>query len=200
MPDVYLDPKSLKTLVVSAIEVYNRETNGFISGKFSVKKIKGHEKSILSLYTVFPLQTADRKPSQVVNGNNLAHIRAVSSLSAMNMPLVGGFHSHTDYSQDFSPYPELSSDDVNFIEDEMKHLNNNGHNIHKWLEILMTIRKKDYSSAHKKGIKTVSFKNKIGLNIVTNPYTSYKITLAGYWLQNGTQKLKIVDEPKIFVK
>ena len=200
MHDIFLNSKSLKTLVVSAVEVYNRETNGFISGNFSVKKIKGRDKSVLSLQTVYPLQTAARKPSQVVHGNNLAHQRTVSSLSALNMPLIGGFHSHTDYSHDFSPYPELSSDDVDFIEDEMKHLNNNGHNIHKWLELLMTVKRKDYSSAHKKGIKINNFKKKVGLNVVTTPYTSYKITLAGYWLQNGTQKLKIAEEPKIFVK
>ena len=200
MHDIFLDSKSLKTLVVSAIEVYNRETNGFISGKVSVKKIRGKEKPVLSLQTVYPLQTAERKPSHVVNGNDLAHRRAVSSLSAMGIPLVGGFHSHTDYSQDFSPYPELSANDVDFIGDEMKQLNLNGHNTHKWLELIMSVKKKEFSSSHKKGIRINPFKRKLGLEIITTPYTSYKITLAGYWLQNGAQKLKVEKEARIFSK
>ncbi len=198
MHDIYLNPKSLKTLVASAIEVYNRETNGFISGKLVLKKIKNRDKPLISLNTVYSLQTSERKPSQVVNGNALAHKRAVTSLAAMNIQLIGGFHSHTDYNPDFNPYPELSTDDVNFIGDEMKHLNNSGHNIHHWLELLMAVKKKEYSSAHEKGIKINPLKKRLGLEITTDPYTSYKITLAGYWLQNGTQKLRIEKEAKIF--
>ena len=51
-----------------------------------------------------------------------------------------------------------------------------------------------------KGIKVKPFKRKLGLEVITAPYTSYKITLAGYWLQNGTQKLRVDGEAKIFVK
>ena len=200
MPNIFIDPKNLKTLATSAIEVYNRETNGFIAGKPVLMKIKGRERPVISLNTVYPLQTSDRKPSQVVNGNDLAHNRALSSLSAMNIPLIGGFHSHTDYSQDFDPYPELSHHDVDFIADEMKQINSHGGNIHRWLEVLMTVKKRDYSSVHKKGIKVKPFKRKLGLEVITAPYTSYKITLAGYWLQNGTQKLRVDGEAKIFVK
>ncbi len=200
MYDICFNPKTLKTLAASAIEVYNRETNGFIAGRPILKKVRGKKKPVISINTVYPLQTSDRKPSQVVNGNDLAHKRAVSSLSAMNIPLIGGFHSHTDYSQDFDPYPELSHHDVDFIEEEMKQINSQGHSIHKWLEVLMTVKKREYSSTHKIGIKINPFKRKVGLEVITNPYTSYKITLAGYWLQNGTQKLKISRETKIYVK
>ncbi len=197
MSDIFIDPKNLKTLATSAIEVYNRETNGFIAGRLVLKKVKGKERPLISISTVYPLQTSDRKPSQVIHGNNLAHSRALSSLSAMNIPLIGGFHSHTDYSQDFDPYPELSHNDVDFIEEEMKQINLHGRNIHRWLEVLMTVKKREYSSAHKTGIKTKPFKRKLGLEVITSPYTSYKITLAGYWLQNGTQKLRIDSEAKI---
>ena len=200
MYDIYIESKTLKTLATSAIEVYNRETNGFIAGRPTIMKINGKEKPIISLNTVYPLQTAERKPSQVVNGNDLAHNRAVSSLSAMNIPLIGGFHSHTDYSPDFSPYPELSHNDVDFIADEMKQINIHGHNIHRWLEVLMTVKRKEYNSSHKTGIKTKPFKRKLGLEVITNPYTSYKITLAGYWLQNGTQKLRVDSEAKIIFR
>ncbi len=200
MYDICINPKTLKTLATSAIEVYKRETNGFIAGRPTLMKIRGKEKPVISLHTVYPLQTADRKPSQVVNGNDLAHRRALSSLSAMNFPLLGGFHSHTDYNPDFSPFPELSHNDVEFIEDEMKQINSHGGNIHRWLEVLMTIKKKEYSSTHKTGIKTKPFKRKLGLEVITAPYTSYKITLAGYWLQNGTQKLRIDSEAKIIFR
>ncbi len=200
MHDVLLDSRNVKTLATSAIEVYNRETTGLISAKNVTKTIKGRKKNFVTLNTVYPIQTAERKPSKVLHGNILAYKRAVKTLSAMNTSISGGFHSHTNYYPNYNVYPELSKEDVEFIEDEMKHLKAHGHQISSWLEILISIKERKYSSSHKIGTTTKAFKKKLGIRVTTNPYTAYDITLSGYWLQNGTEKLRVVKEPKIFLK
>lgn len=198
MYNIYLNSKSLKTLLVSAIEVYRNETNGFLAGRPVVKKIYGKEKVVFSLQTIYPLQTADRKPSQVLHGSDLAHNRALGSLTALKMPLIGGFHSHTDYLPDITAYPELSEGDLDHIHDEMKKIKKFGYDLDPWLEVLLTIRKKEYLRKQKTGISTNSHKRKLGCTVVTDSHTGYKITLAGYWLQNGSQKLRVGKEAKIF--
>ncbi len=198
MHDIFLDPKSLKTLLVSAVEVYKKETNGFLAGRPVLKRIKGKEKPVISLQTIYPLQTADRKPSQVLHGSDLAHKRTLSSLTALKMPLVGGFHSHTDYLPDIEVYPELSEGDLEHIHDEMKKMKKFGYNLDPWLELLLTIKQKEYIRPQKSGITTNTYKRKLGCTIITEPKQGYKITLSGYWLQNGSAKLKIGREAKIF--
>ncbi len=200
MHDIFINPKSLKALVLSAVEVYNRETNGFIAGRTVVKKIKGKEKPVISLQTVYPLQTADRKPSQVIHGNDLAHRRAVTSLAAMKVPILGGFHSHTDYHPTQDAPPELSQGDIDHIHEEMRSLKSlrGGKELNKWLEIILSIKKKNYSKSRENKMEISSYKKRLGCTVITEPYKGYKITLAGYWLQNSSAKLKIFKEAKIY--
>lgn len=200
MHDVFINPKSLKTLVLSAVEVYNRETNGFIAGKPVLKKIRGKEKAVISLQTVYPLQTAERKPSQVVHGNDLAHRRAIASLSAMKIPIIGGFHSHTDYHPTQDAPPELSKGDLDHIHDEMKNLKTlrKGREMRRWLEIILSIKKKSYSKSQKNKMKINSYKKRLGCTVITEPYKGYKITLAGYWIQNISAKTRVRKEAKIY--
>ncbi len=198
MHDIFLDPKSLKTLLVSAVEVYKKETNGFLAGRPVLKRIRGKEKSVISLQTIYPFQTADRKPSQVLHGSDLAHRRTLGSLTALKMPLVGGFHSHTDYLPDVEVFPELSEGDLEHIHDEMKKMKKFGYNLDPWLELLLTIKQKEYSRLQKPGIITNTYKRKLGCTVITGDRTGYKITLSGYWLQNGSAKLKISKEAKIY--
>ncbi len=198
MKDIFIDPEQLKTLLVSAVEVYKKETNGFLAGKPVLKKIKGKEKPVVSLETVYPLQTAERKPSQVIHGSDLAHKRTLSSLTALKMPIIGGFHSHTDYLPDVEVYPELSEGDLEHIHDEMKRMKKFGYNLDPWLELLLTVKEKEYLRPQKLGIKTNTYKRKVSCTVITEPKKAYRLTLSGYWLQNGSSKLKVGKEAKIF--
>src|SRR2546428_9593420 len=63
-------------LVTSAIEAYNRETNGFLIGAERARKLRRAPRDVAVLKAAYPIQTADRKVNWVANGNGRAFDRA----------------------------------------------------------------------------------------------------------------------------
>src|SRR3989337_1904989 len=67
-------------LATSAIEAYNRETNGFVLGNEGTRTIRARPRTITVLRAAYPLQTEDRKPNWVSHGNERAFRRAPRDL------------------------------------------------------------------------------------------------------------------------
>ena len=193
MYDVIVDKKCLSSIVASVLEVYNKESSGFLIGSQSSKTIHGRKKKVVALKCIYPLQTAFRTPCKVEAGNVSAHRRAVGSLLTMNLGLVGEFHSHPDW------HTRLSKSDIEYIGDEIKTFKNKfKYQMPNWLEMVVSVKKKEYSSSHSVGFSFRNYVKKVGLTVKTDPYTGYDVTLAGYWLSHSGGIVELEKEAKIY--
>src|SRR3989442_9038167 len=97
MENVVIDPACFVGLITSAVEAYNRETNGFLIGAERARKIRRTSKEVAVLKAAYPIQTADRKVNWVANGNGRAFDRARHAVANTHggLDLLGGHHSRT---------------------------------------------------------------------------------------------------------
>lgn len=178
--DVFIGKRSFKTMIASAIEVYSRETNGALLGRNTTMNIDGVKKKVLSVKNVYPIQTEKRKRSEVSHGNIAAFERFLRAMKSLKTNIVGGFHSH--------PHPyegnKLSRGDVEFIRDEVKAMSKIGQKgIEKgWLEILISIRRKNYKRSGISKWYTCSYVKKVRCKIRTQKRVGYDIIVSAYWV------------------
>jgi hypothetical protein len=92
--DILISDSRLRSLLTSAIEVFNRETDGVFTGKFMLHQSYGKKRTVLCIENTYPFQTARRKPSEVSHGNMAAFMRAMESLTSFDVKFLGGYHSH----------------------------------------------------------------------------------------------------------
>lgn len=188
MEDVVIDPPCFIGLVTSAVEAYNRETNGFLIGADRPRKIRRRPKEVAVLKAAYPIQTADRKVNWVANGNGRAFERARKSVenAYAGLDLIGGYHSHTGN----DAHASLSALDLDYIEDEFQVLNRgrSGGPRGRWLELVLAIRRRAYARPQEIGWTLRRYSRKIGTKVVLQPNAAYDITIGGYWVygeQNG---------------
>src|SRR2546427_549976 len=98
MDNIVVERSAFVGLVTSAVEAYNRETNGFLVGNRGTRRMKQRLREVTVLRAAYPLQTEDRKPNWVSHGNEKAFKRArgaIENLDVGGYAVLGGFHSHT---------------------------------------------------------------------------------------------------------
>ena len=178
--DVFIEEDSFKTLIASAIEVYSRETNGVLLGGNSTREINGKRKKVISIQDVYPIQTAKRMRAEVYHGNIEAIKRYLRATCSLRTDIVGGFHSH--------PHPFesniLSEGDIEFIREEIKVMSRLGQKkVEKgWLELLMSITKKDYKRPGLSKWYTISHLKKINCRVRTQKKLGYEVTVSAFWI------------------
>jgi proteasome lid subunit RPN8/RPN11 len=189
MRNVFLKSHVFRMLVTSAIEVYNRETNGVLIGRPSVRKIDGDREPLMIITDAYPLQTERRKPSEVFHGNEAAFKRAISSLKTLKVDIVGGYHSHT------WPYGVKgpSEGDVEHIGTEMGYIHSK-----RWLELIISIKRREYSGLAPMGWNVQDLSKKVRAILRTEPDIGYDITLSAHWIDFSHKKPK-VEEAAVFV-
>lgn len=177
---VSIKPVCLKMdLIPSVLEIYSRETNGFLVGTNGGRKM-----NVVSAYT---MQTDSKKPSYVKHANFSALQRLYNIMDLMQWKVIGGFHSHPDGPN------VLSWDDRYYIKEKMEE-----NSLKEWLEILLSVRKKEYARAQKN--KWIINKNgkKIEMKIIADKYTGFDVTISGYWLKQNGMLPKIIKEADIW--
>jgi len=194
--DVWIRPSRVRSLLTSAIEVYNRETDGLFSGSFVLRKIRGRKRTVLYVDSTYSFQTAERKPSEVFHGNIAAFRRATHSLTSADIEFLGGYHSH--------PFPyrgvKLSKSDVDFIKDELDFIRKSRHfrTQDRWVELLMCIKRKKYERKQKTGWKFRRAGKRVRFFLTISPYAKYEIILAAFCIDFLSKKPKI-SEARIHV-
>jgi hypothetical protein len=177
--DVLIDSGAFKHMVLSAIEVYNKETNGYIMGRMTTRKLNGRRKKVMLVKHSYVFQTDKRKPSEVMHGNVSALKRVMGSLRPMGIRVIGGFHSHSH------PFDttQMSKGDVEFISEEIDLLGKSGiRKIQRWLEIIVSVKKKEYVTSHKKGWSLDDLSRGIKCIIKTDKHTGYIVSIGAYWV------------------
>jgi len=182
MEDVVIEPPCFIGLVTSAIEAYNRETNGFLIGAGRARKIRRVPREVAVLMAAYPIQTAVRKVNWVANGNGRAFERARQSVenAYAGLDLIGGFHSHTGA----DAHASLSRLDIEYIEDEFQALNRGRPEPvrDRWLEVVLAIRRREYTSPQEIRWTLRRYTRKLGAKIVLQSHAGYDITMGGYWV------------------
>jgi proteasome lid subunit RPN8/RPN11 len=199
--DVFIEKRSFRTLVASAIEVYNRETNGVLLGRKATMNIDGVKKKVVSIKDVYPIQTDKRSPSQVTHGNISAFNRFLRAMESLKTEIIGGFHSH--------PHPyesvRLSRGDVEFIGDEVKVMGKIGQERVKdgWLEILISIKRKDYKRSGEEEWYICDYVKKVRCLVRTKKKEGYDITISAYWVypkkNDGNDTVYGIKEVAVYV-
>lgn len=166
-------------LIPSAIEIYNRETSGYLIGSNGGDRLK-----VVSAYQI---QTDRKKPTSVEHGNYSAVDRVEGFIRTVNLNLIGGFHSHP-----MGPN-KLSKSDIKFITEKAEK-----HSMGKWLELVLAVRKKEYDTEHAPSWGIRRYGRKLGFFVKTGPYTAYDITLSGFWLKKNGSGLKPAGEAVLY--
>lgn len=177
---VFIEKRPFKTIIASAIEVYSRETNGILLGRNATRNIDGVKKKVLSVKNAYPIQTESRKRSEVSHGNIAAFNRFLRAMRSLKSEIIGGYHSHPH------PYESnvLSGGDVDFVKDEVKEMIKMGQKHIKkgWIEILLSMKKKNYRGPIGSRWYTCRYLKKIRCRIKTRKKVGYDITISAYWI------------------
>jgi proteasome lid subunit RPN8/RPN11 len=178
--DVFIERRSFRTLITSAIEVYNRETNGALLGRNAVREINGRKTNVVSVKEVYPIQTEKRTPARVVHGNISAFKRMLRAFESLGTEIIGGYHSH--------PYPYgfvgLSKGDVKSIKEDIESMAKIGQKrVRKgWLELLLSIKGKDYVKPQKPEWYICDYVKKLRVRVRTREKRGYDILISAYWV------------------
>src|SRR3989442_14338855 len=89
MDNIVVERSAFVGLVTSAVEAYNRETNGFLVGNRGTRLMKQRPREVTVLRAAYPLQTEDRKLNWVGNGNGKALKRARGAFKNLNRGYAG---------------------------------------------------------------------------------------------------------------
>src|SRR5437764_1345826 len=169
-------------LVTSAVEAYNRETNGFLVGNRGTRLVRQRPREVTVLRAAYPLQTEDRKPNWVSHGNEKAFQRARGAIENADVgyAVLGGFHSHTGDDGAAS----LSRTDLDYVADELRRISRGRPADRvKWLEVVMALKRRAWSSSHEAGWATRRYRRKIGCTVALDATHGYDMTIGGYWVE-----------------
>jgi len=182
MDNVVIERSCFVGLVASAVEAYNRETNGFLVGNRGTRVLRRRPREVTVLRAAYPLQTEDRKPNWVSHGNEKAFRRArrVMENADVGYAVLGGFHSHTGADGEAS----LSATDLEYVSDELKRLSRSrSMDRAEWLEVVVALKPREWSRGHEAGWTTRRYRRKLGCTVAIDPTHGYDMTIGGYWVE-----------------
>src|SRR5437764_2235564 len=151
-------------LVTSAVERYNRETNGFLVGNRGTRIMRQRPREGTVLRAAYPLQTEDRKPNWVSHGNEKAFKRARGAIEHADVgyAVLGGFHSHTGHDGAAS----LSRTDLDYVADELRRISRDRPERRvRWLEVVMALKRRTWSQPHETGWSTRRYPRQSGCTV-----------------------------------
>jgi len=100
--EAYLNPAAFLTIISSSVEVFHKETIGYLVG------IKGEDKFIVE-YAI-PYQTAESGFAHAtVDMKRVERVNEIFSKLAQGLEYIGDFHSHTEFGD--SPGSVIPSND-----------------------------------------------------------------------------------------
>ncbi len=185
--------------------MYNRETNGALLGRNATREINGERTEVVSVKEVYPFQTDKRTPSEVIHGNKAAFKRVLRTFESLGTEIIGGYHSH--------PYPYgfvgLSRGDIVSVKEDVEAMMKIGQERVRrgWLELLLSIKRKDYVKPQKPEWYICDYVKKLRVRVRTRERTGYDILISAYWVypkekygEKPVKKMKFgVKEVSVYV-
>jgi proteasome lid subunit RPN8/RPN11 len=171
---------------MSAIELHDKESLGFLIGHPDRHFIAGKMTECITVHAAYPMQSADRGRSMVGFGNLAARRRVESTVKTVGFSIVGGYHSHPNGSA------KLSTEDVEAITSDLEEVYSK-EGLESWLEIVIGVRKikNPKTSLHLKrhyvgkkcpppGFYPWNITPEIAGDVLVSPKVAYRINMAGY--------------------
>src|SRR2546428_1345279 len=171
-------------LVTSAVEAYNRETNGFLVGNRATRLVRQQPREVTVLRAAYPLQTENRKATWVSHGNEKAFKRARGAIENADVgyPVLGGFHSHTGDDGAAS----LSSTDLDYVTDELRRLSRDRPEERvQWLEVVLALKRREWSRQHEIGRTAPPHRPELGCSVALHATHGYDLTIGGVLGRGG---------------
>lgn len=175
------------TILRSVIESWPREVMGEIYGK---------KESHVKASHAYQFVTAERKPTYVSYGNNEAINRlrrldhVISRDKYLKNKLIGGFHSHVITRSNRGLHRRdqnsLSKEDLEFIRQELEMSGKE-----EWIEVLIRVEKKDYSTPAKEGKKVTFLGKKMKIIIRDRPLEGYELTFSAFHISKDMKVSEI---------
>ena len=182
MDNVVIDRSCFLGLVTSAVEAYNRETNGFLVGNRATRLVRQQPREVTVLRAAYPLQTENRKATWVSHGNEKAFKRARGAIENADVgyAVLGGFHSHTGDDGAAS----LSATDLEYVTDELRRISRDRPADRvEWLEVVVALRRREWTQRHEIGWVTRRYRRKLGCTVALDGTHGYDMTMGGYWVE-----------------
>src|SRR3989442_5370046 len=184
MDDFLIERRFFVGLVASAVEAYNRETNGFLVGNRRTRLVRQRPREVTVLRAAYPLQTEDRKPNWVSHGNEKAFKRARGAIENLDVgyAALGGFHSHTGDDGAAS----LSSTDLDYVADELRRLSRDRPEERvQWLEVVMALKRRAWSGQHEIGWTARPSRRKPCWSRCIHANHVFHMTIGGFLVEGG---------------
>src|SRR5437879_12343332 len=182
MDNIVVERSAFVGLVTSAVEAYNRETKGCLVGNRGTRIMRQRPREVTVLRAAYPLQTEDRKPNWVSDGNDKAAKRARGAIENLDVgyAVLGGFHSHTG--QDGAA--SLSRTDLDYVADELRRISR-GRPAERvqWLEVVLALKRREWSRTHELGWRSRAYLRKLGCTVALVPTHGYEMTDGVFWAE-----------------
>ena len=194
MYPVVIEKSSFFTIATSCIEVFNRETTGFLFGRLKYRKLQKRSVRAMVLEAAYPFQSAMRKPSEVEVVNLSAFGRVEAAMDSMGYEIIGEYHSHPNWKA------KLSKSDLGYAADSEKELCSKGYRREgkAWLELVVSISRREYENPHQIGWSFHDYANKAGAVFTLNEFVGYKLTFAAFWLARKNDRM-VPHEAQVFI-
>ncbi len=187
MRSVILEAGCFSALIISAVEVYSKETTGLLIGKGDRRFVRGKLTDCVVVQGAYPLQTAWRGFTSAMIGNRRAFRRARTTLDQFGYDLIGEYHSHPKSTAVLTFYDE------DYIRDQLSERDKKELKSAKesWLELIVGIKKKKYKTKQKPGWYPIRQPRshrtrKIAGVLKTTKSIGYHIEIRGYWIDLET--------------
>lgn len=174
---VFIKESCFAALMASCLEIPHKETGGFLIGKEEKRFIDGARTKCLTLDVAYPVQTRRSGRGYWQPGNLRAYNRIVDSIRSMGFDIVGEYHSHIE------DVAELSEEDRDFIEDELKDFGKRGLQVQNWIEIVINVSKREYDRKQKRECKCRDLVKRVKCSVkgIRRQDIGYFLTIAAYW-------------------
>src|SRR2546422_1213303 len=181
MDNIVVERSAFVGLVTSAVEAYNRETNGFVVGNRGPRRMKQRPREVTVLRAAYPLETEDRKRNWVSHGNGRPSKRgrgAIETLDVGGYAVLGGFHSHTGDDGGAS----LSRTDLDYVADELRRISR-GRPAERvqWLEVVLALKRRGWARDHELRWTTPAYPPELRGTGALHPTPSHDKTIGGFW-------------------
>lgn len=174
---VFIEESCFAALVASCLETPHKETGGFLVGREEKRFIDGAKTRCLALNVTYPVQTRRSGRDYWRPGNLRAYDRIVDSIRSMGFDVVGEYHSH------IGDVAELSKEDVEFVEEELRDFERRGVKVQNWMEMVINVNKREYNRKQKRRCRCRDLVRRVKCSVkgIRRRDIGYFLTLAAYW-------------------
>jgi len=185
---IVMELECLGSVITSAIEVYPKETKGFLLDNYT-ELIGSGNVGIIDIGGAYPSQT-DRRRRDSLTEDGTASSRVVKSLN-ISGNVIGKYHSHPYSGREKLNVPFINDSDIDYALEGMKEWD-----MERWLEVILSIKKRRYEEEGNDGLSLKNYPHRFSIR--ATPFTGFEMEMWGFWInKKGNYRGVDILIPKI---